>query len=106
MQYKQLWLVLGLTLALPLTAHAAGDPQAGANKNSMCVGCHGIEGYHTAFPDVYHVPKLGGQYAEYIVSALKDYKSGARKHPTMHGIAAQLSDQDMQDLATYYSQKK
>lgn len=106
MQGKQWWLALGTALTLSMSAHAAGDPQAGASKNSMCVGCHGIPGYHTAFPEVYSVPKLGGQHAEYIVAALKEYKSGARKHPSMRGIAEQLSDQDMEDLAAYYSAKK
>lgn len=87
-------------------ADAAGDAQAGSKKNSMCIGCHGIEGYKTAFPEVYDVPKIGGQHAEYIVSALQAYKTGNRKHPSMRGIAAQLSDQDMKDLAAYYSAQK
>jgi len=106
MQSNKMWQMLGLALALPLAAHAAGDPQAGAKKNSMCVGCHGIPGYHTAYPEVYHVPKLGGQHAEYLAAALQEYKTGARNHPTMRGIAAQLSDQDIQDLAAYYSSKQ
>jgi cytochrome c553 len=86
-----------------LPVHAAGDAQAGAQKNSMCQGCHGIPGWRTAFPDVYSVPKLGGQHADYIVSALKAYKSGERSHPSMTGIVDSLSDQDMQDLAAYYA---
>ncbi len=107
MFHKPTWLALGLITALPLALHAAaGDPQAGAKKNSMCVGCHGIEGYKTAFPTVYHIPKIGGQHAEYIALALAAYKSGARKHPTMTGIAAQLSDQDIADLAAYYAEKR
>jgi cytochrome c553 len=89
--------------ASPLFAADAGDPAAGAKKNSMCVGCHGIPGYHTAFPEVYHVPKLGGQHAAYIVKALQEYKAGDRSHPSMRAIAAGLSDQDMADLAAYYS---
>lgn len=82
---------------------AAGDPAAGQKKNSMCAGCHGIPDYRTAFPEVYSVPKLGGQHAAYIVNALQEYKSGARSHPSMRAIAAGLSDQDMADLAAYYS---
>ncbi|HTT40858.1 MAG TPA: cytochrome c [Burkholderiales bacterium] len=69
----------------------------------MCQGCHGIADFRTAYPDVYNVPKLGGQGAAYLVKALQDYKSGARKHPSMNGIAAGLSDQDMADLAAYYA---
>ncbi len=80
-----------------------GRADEGAKKNSMCAGCHGIEGWRTAFPKVYSVPKIGGQHPNYIVAALKAYKSGARSHPTMDAIAASLSDQDMADLAAYYS---
>jgi cytochrome c553 len=85
------------------TPAPAGDAAAGAKKISMCVGCHGIEGYKTAFPEVYSVPKIGGQQAAYIVKALQAYKSGDRNHPSMKGIAATLSDKDMADLAAYYS---
>jgi cytochrome c553 len=81
----------------------AGDAAAGAKKISMCIGCHGIEGYKTAFPEVYNVPRIGGQHAAYIVKALQAYKSGERNHPSMKGIAATLSDKDMADLAAYYA---
>lgn len=84
-------------------AQAAGDPVAGRLKNSQCAGCHGIDGYRTAFPKVYSVPKLGGQHPEYIIKALEAYKSGARTHPSMKGIAATLSPQDMADIAAYYA---
>jgi cytochrome c553 len=93
----------GLLLALSSTAQAAGDPAAGKEKNQMCIGCHGIEGYRTSFPTVYQVPRLGGQHAEYIVKALEAYKTGARNHPSMKGIAATLSTKDMEDLAAYYA---
>jgi cytochrome c553 len=81
----------------------AGNPDAGRRKSSMCAGCHNIPGYKTAFPVVYSVPKLDGQHANYIVSALRAYKAGDRKHPSMRAIAASLSDQDMADLAAFYS---
>jgi len=84
-------------------AQAAGNPKAGKLKTSMCAGCHGIPGWRTSYPAVYSVPLLGGQHAEYIVAALKAYKSGERNHPSMKGIAGSLSDQDMADLAAYYS---
>lgn len=92
-------------LAAPALAQQpapVGNPKAAKNKIAMCEGCHGIAGYRTAYPDVYHVPKLGGQQPAYLVSALKAYKSGERNHPSMKGIAAGLSDQDMADLAAYY----
>ena len=84
----------------------AGDAKRAEGKISMCVGCHGIPAYRTAFPDVYSVPLIAGQAPDYIVSALKAYKSGERKHPSMVGIAKSLSDQDMADLAAYYSAEK
>ena len=73
------------------------------SKIAQCQGCHGIPDWKTAFPEVYRVPKLGGQKAGYIVSALKAYKSGDRDFPTMRAIAADLTDKDMQDLAAYYA---
>lgn len=82
-----------------------GSAEAAKSKISMCVGCHGIPGYRTTFPEVYHVPKLGGQHANYLVAALKQYKSGERDHPTMRGIAESLSEKDMADLAAYYAAK-
>ena len=81
-----------------------GDVQAGERKNTMCVGCHGIVGYQATFPEVYKVPKIAGQNEKYIANALVAYKNGERKHPTMRGISATLTDQDMADLAAYYSQ--
>lgn len=88
-------------LAAPM--QAAGDPKAGQLKSSMCAGCHGIEGWRTAYPTVYSVPKLGGQHADYIIAALKAYKTGERSHPSMNGIAASLSDEDIEDIAAYYA---
>jgi cytochrome c553 len=84
-------------------AQAAGNADAGRQKSSMCVGCHNIPGYKTAFPAVYSVPKLDGQHAVYIVSALRAYKSGERRHPSMRAVAASLSDQDMADLGAFYA---
>lgn len=73
------------------------------NAHAMCIGCHGISGYKTAFPSVYHVPKIAGQQPAYIVAALKAYKSGERSHPSMRGIAASLSEQDINDIANFYA---
>lgn len=82
---------------------AAGSADAAKGKVSMCIGCHGIAGYKTAYPEVYHVPKISGQQAAYIVKALQAYKNGERSHPSMRGIARGLTDQDMADLAAYYA---
>jgi cytochrome c553 len=83
-------------------AETVGDAQSGRSKAAMCQGCHGIDGYRVAFPEVYSVPRLGGQHQAYIVKALHSYKSGIRSNPTMRAIAAGLSEQDMANLAAYY----
>ncbi|MGD8478461.1 MAG: cytochrome c [Burkholderiales bacterium] len=95
--------LLAMLLVASAPLHAEGDPAAGAEKNAMCQGCHGIEGFRTAYPVVYSVPMLGGQSAAYIMAALKAYRSGERGYETMRAIAAQLSDEDIADLAAYYS---
>lgn len=92
--------------ALAQSAAPQGDLKRAQGKVSMCIGCHGIPAYRTAYPEVYHVPMIGGQSAGYIVSALKAYAAGERNHATMRAIAAQLSDQDMADLAAYYANQK
>lgn len=81
-----------------------GDVKAGEGKIAMCIGCHGIKGYQASFPEVYKVPMISGQSAKYIDAALHAYKKGERKHPTMRGVAETLNDQDIADLAAYYSQ--
>lgn len=98
-----------LSLVIAFSAHAQtpaaagkGDAEAAKKKVAMCIGCHGIPLYQTAFPEVYKVPMINGQSPEYIVKALQGYKSGERSHPSMRGIAATLSDQDMADLGAYY----
>ncbi|HMW69642.1 MAG TPA: cytochrome c [Nitrosomonas sp.] len=94
---------VGLALAISGGVHAASDAEGVKSKTSMCEGCHGIEGYRTAYPVAYHVPKLGGQHAVYLAKALRDYKAGERNHPTMKAIAATLSDKDIEELAAYYA---
>ena len=99
--------ILALTLSVGAAAQTAappGDPAKGKEKTRMCEGCHGIEGWRTAYPEVYHVPKIGGQHAAYIVQALHEYKNGDRSHPSMRAIASTLSDEDIANLAAYFSQ--
>jgi len=95
-------LALAACLACAFGAQAAGDVASGKTKVFQCQGCHGIADWKTAFPEVYRVPKLGGQKPAYIVAALKAYKSGERDFATMRAIAADLSDKDMEDIAAYY----
>jgi cytochrome c553 len=95
-----------IALAVAGAAHAqgAGDPARGATKVQMCQGCHGIEGWRTAFPEVYQVPRIAGQHEAYLVKALQEYKNGERSHPSMRAVAASLTDGDMADVAAYYAQ--
>jgi cytochrome c553 len=87
--------------ALAATAHAQ-DAKAGEKKAAMCIGCHGIPGYQSSFPEIHRVPMISGQNAKYIVASLVAYKKGDRKHPTMRAIAAGMSEQEMADLAAFY----
>lgn len=99
-----LLLLAGISNAV-IAADIAGNAKAGTAKVEMCIGCHGIPGYKATFPEVFQVPMIGGQPAKYIENALKAYQKGDRKHPTMKGIAASLSDQDIADVAAYYAQQ-
>ena len=106
---NKLLLSLSALLVASVTAvsvHAEdikGDAKAGEKKNAMCIGCHGIVGYQASFPEIHKVPKISGQGAGYITAALNAYKKGERKHPSMRGIADSLTDQDIADLAAFYS---
>jgi cytochrome c553 len=100
--------LLGATLCLGMQAVLAQDQKAAARTpavesfHAQCTGCHGIPGYKTAFPSVYHVPKIAGQQPGYIAAALKAYRSGDRSHPSMRGIAASLTDERIEELARFY----
>jgi cytochrome c553 len=90
-------------IATTASADVVGNAKAAQGKVAMCIGCHGIPGYRTAYPEVYRVPLLGGQNQKYIENALNEYKKGDRHFDTMHGIAVTLSDQDIADIAAYYA---
>ena len=100
-----IFLVLGMGIVQTALA-LEGNPRDGENKTANCQGCHGIPGFRTAYPSVYTVPKLGGQSVMYLANALKAYRSGDRTHAGMRAIASSLSDQDIADLAAYYSENK
>ena len=100
-------LAMACAAAPALAADApAGNAEAAKSKVSMCIGCHGIPGYRASFPEIYSVPMIAGQNAKYLQSALRAYATGERTHPTMDAIAFSLSEQDMADLAAYYSTLK
>ena len=88
-----------LTIVSSTTALAGGDPQAGQEKAKVCAACHGADG-NSATPDF---PRLAGQHADYLQRALLDYQLGNRKNPIMQGQVANLSRQDIADLAAWFS---
>lgn len=90
------------TAAFAGSAAAAGNAEAGRTKVYTCGGCHGVTGYKNAYPN-YHVPRIGGQSAQFLTNALMEYRSGARKHPTMQAQAQSFSEQDIADIAAYLS---
>jgi cytochrome c553 len=94
---------IGVSLGTLLTCgHAlAGNPVAGQAKSKPCAACHGADG-NSATADF---PRLAGQHADYLVKAMKDYKSGVRKNAIMAPQAANLSVRDMEDLAAFYSRQ-
>jgi cytochrome c553 len=95
-------LLLAPLAALAQAPSAAGDAKRGEAIAYTCNGCHAIPNYKNVYP-TYSVPKLHGQRPEYLVAALKAYKSGERSHGTMHSQASSLSEQDMADVAAYLS---
>jgi len=83
-----------------------GNAEAAKSKISMCIGCHGLSGYKTSFPVVYHVPMISGQSPDYLTKALQAYRAGDRSHPSMTSVAKSLSEKDIADLAAYYGKAK
>ena len=95
--------ILACCLMLAATAPVfAGDPAAGQKKSQACAACHGPDGNSQA-PDF---PKIAGQHYDYLLKALKDYKSGARKNPIMAPLVTNLTQRDIEDLAAYYSSQR
>ncbi len=108
---RSLVLLAVLVLAAGVTGSAAaaaahpGDPAVGRIMVYTCHGCHGIPGYHNAYPN-YPVPKIAGQHYQYLVTALNEYRSGDRAHPTMRTQAESLSEADIANIAAYLSSLK
>lgn len=107
MKLSPFWLAAGVMLATAAQAQAPAAtpaaPQAAAPNVSMCTGCHLIPGYRMAYPQVYHVPMIGGQEQKYLENALLEYKRGTRNNETMHGIARGLDDAEIKALAAYFA---
>ncbi len=94
-------LIITLCFFVTPVSFAGGSAEAGKVKADTCLGCHGVPSYTNVYP-TYHVPRLGGQHAEYIIAALKGYQSGGRSHPTMQAHATGLSEEDMADIGAYF----
>jgi cytochrome c553 len=94
-------LIIAAVVAFGATAHAA-DPAAGKEKAKVCAACHG----ETGATPIADNPKLAGQYYDYLLRALNDYKLGVRKNPVMSGMVASLKREDMADLAAYFSSQQ
>ena len=101
MKKNVIFILVTLVLGSAGTLQASGNPESGKAKAAqVCAACHGPDGNKPSAPDQ---PVLAGQYADYLARALSDYKSGKRNNPIMKGFAAQLSKQDIEDLAAWFS---
>ncbi|MEA3411349.1 MAG: cytochrome c [Pseudomonadota bacterium] len=94
--------LFGVLVLLAINTASAGDPAAGKEKSATCAACHGADG-NAPTPAF---PSLAGQYADYLLQALKEYKSGKRNNPIMAGQVAALTDVDMENLAAYFAEQK
>ena len=97
--FGRITILAALVILLTPAAVMAGDPQAGQEKATVCQACHGLDG-KSILPEY---PNLAGQHESYIVKALKDYRSGLRQNAIMASFVANLTDQDIEDLAAWYS---
>ena len=89
-------ILLAVLLSSPVFA---GDPLAGQEKSAVCVACHGPDGNSPIAMN----PRIAGQYADYMVHVLTEYRSGVRQNAIMNGMAASLTDEDIADLAAWFS---
>ena len=90
-------------LCVAATAHGAGNADHGKVLSDTCKGCHNAGGIHNPPPYNYHVPQVYGQHADYLTAAMKGYRDGTRNHAQMKALASTLSDQDIADIAAYWS---
>ena len=91
-----------LMSATPMTVSASGDAAKGQSKSEVCHACHGADGMSTQ--PIY--PNLAGQQQDYLSKALHDYREGRRSDPLMNGFSANLSDDDIEDIASWYASQK
>lgn len=99
---KTVFILAAVVVAFSVPAHAKGNYEAGKAKSATCAACHGVTGVST----VPSFPKLAGQQRDYLYHSLKAYKTGKRKNPIMAGQAQALSEEDMLDLALFFSKQQ
>ncbi|MEW6994904.1 cytochrome c [Colwelliaceae bacterium MEBiC 14330] len=99
---KKLMLAVATATVMLASPVFAGDVEAGKAKSAMCAACHGANGISS----IPMYPNLAGQKEAYLLKQLQDFKSGQRNNAVMKGMAASLSDADMENLAAYYAQMK
>ena len=92
-------LAVSTLAAASIPALAKGDIEAGKTKSATCQACHGADG-NAADPQY---PRLAGQYHDYLARELHEYRDGSRTNPIMVGFAKPLTDQEIEDLAAYFS---
>ncbi|MDE0308613.1 MAG: c-type cytochrome [Acidiferrobacterales bacterium] len=97
--FQLIAIIATLAIAMVPASVWAGDPKAGEEKAALCLTCHGkgdsVQGVGT--------PIISGQYEDYLIQAIKSYRSGARNNPVMIGFSTSLSDKDIEDLAAFYA---
>lgn len=94
--------VAAMLLSLPISGFAAGDPARGQEKAEVCQTCHGLDG-KSVDPNY---PNLAGQHESYLIKALSDYRSGKRNNAIMASFAGELTNQDIEDLASWYASQE
>ena len=93
-------ILVAIVMAAP--AFAAGDADRGQQKSQVCQACHGPDGNGVGDPQY---PVIAGQYADYLTHAMNAYKTGERSNVVMQGFMQTLNDQDIEDLAAFYSRQ-
>jgi len=98
------WVIMGMgfAMALPAAAIERGDPVRGEDLSAACIACHGEDGNS---PDPQY-PKIAGQHADYLARMLRRYRDTDIANPIMNGIAAELSDSEIRDLAAFYAEQE
>jgi len=91
-----------LLVAFPVASIAGGNAAEGQNKSATCQACHGETGMATQ--TIY--PNLAGQHQDYLEKAMYDYRDGSRTNAVMSSFAANLTDDDIEDISAWYASQK